>query len=316
MLVGLGGVGKTQIATAFVYSPLATSRFSKVFWTFANSRSQIIKSFTNIAKALGICSSATVSRTTLDLQSSSEPVIASSREVNAILSWMSQEGNTDWLLVFDNLDDLESFDICEFFPKVPFGHILITSRRQNAGRLGTTILVDTMSDEDATMLLYKCSNIPHHHNLRLAKELIYSLGNLPLAIDQAGAYIAAGCLEFDDYLAQFKRCKYELLSAKPSAATWSYEHTVYTTWEITVAKLQEQNQLAVRILDLAANFESHDIPIDLVLNRAQPISFPNRCFLGNFFEFVSPKGDYARFLDHFPMILWPVLLQSQRRSAC
>ncbi|KAK5454268.1 hypothetical protein LTS15_006268 [Exophiala xenobiotica] len=300
VLIGLGGVGKTQIAAAFIHSALVATRFSKVFWTFANSRSQVIKSFTDIANSLGICTSASASRTNLGPDGFKDTAASSSREVNALISWMSQENNTDWILVFDNLDDLESFDICEFIPKVPFGHVLITSRRQNAARLGTSIVVDVMNDEEALELLYKCSNVSKGRDQSKAKELVSVLGNLPLAIDQAGAYIADGFMEFDDYLLAFHDRQSELLSTKPPAALWTYEHTVYTTWEISVNKLQTMNTLAVRILDLAANFDSHDIPVGLVLRRAQHSPLPGRCFLSQFYDFANPEGNYDTILGPLP----------------
>jgi hypothetical protein len=303
VLIGLGGVGKTQIATAFIHSALCTSAFSKVFWTFANSRSQVIKSFTEIAKNLGVCTSVSdsASRTNLSgLDSSKDGPAQTSREVNALLSWMSQECNNDWILVFDNLDDLESFDIREFIPKVSFGHILITSRRQHAARLGTPIDVDVMNDGDALDLLYKCSRVPKGRDESKARELIGVLGNLPLAIDQAGAYIADGFMEFEDYLLAFETGHRDLLSTKPPASIWDYEHTVYTTWEISVKKVETMNPLAVRILGLAANFDSHDIPVCLVLRRAQSIPLTGGCFLSKFYEFADVEGNYDAILGPMP----------------
>jgi hypothetical protein len=49
----------------------------------------------------------------------------------ALRDWFAKEANTKWLLIFDNVDDLETFDIQDFFPRVPWGSILITTWRRD-----------------------------------------------------------------------------------------------------------------------------------------------------------------------------------------
>ncbi|KAI0115685.1 P-loop containing nucleoside triphosphate hydrolase protein [Nemania sp. FL0031] len=122
VLTGLGGVGKTQIATAFAYDSYASGHYSTVLWIYAINRDEVLKSFTEIAKSLGLYPEAGASE-------SAEAMAL------ALLRWLGCDHLPRWLLIFDNMDNLD-FNIAEFFPNVPWGSILITSRCMQAGRLG------------------------------------------------------------------------------------------------------------------------------------------------------------------------------------
>ena len=122
---------------------------------------------------------------------------ASSQDGSAetVLQWISciQE---EWLIVFDNADDLLPDVVAKFIPPGNRGNILITSRNQSMGRLiafENVIEINEMEEADAITLLLKASCLDASaEHLQAAKNIVASLGCMPIAVDQAGAYIEAG----------------------------------------------------------------------------------------------------------------------------
>ena len=75
--------------------------------------------------------------------------------VSAVREWLNRSGNTSWLLVFDNVDDLETFGISDFFPNSASGNIILTSRRSECSRLGEGWELNVMQEEESITLLSK-----------------------------------------------------------------------------------------------------------------------------------------------------------------
>ena len=126
--------------------------------------------------------------------------------VESVLQWVSgfQE---DWLIVFDNADDLSPDEVVRFIPSGNRGNILITSRNRSMGRIisfENIIEVTEMEETDAIALLLRtsCLDTSAEH-IEAAKKIVVELGYMPLAVDQAGAYIEAGKCAIDKYLAHF-----------------------------------------------------------------------------------------------------------------
>ncbi|KAF8468449.1 hypothetical protein BDZ91DRAFT_111539 [Kalaharituber pfeilii] len=128
VLYGMGGVGKTQLALEYVYRH--SGDYSSVFWINAASEQtmkisithimqQLIKhhaklsdkpDYKHIGQLLGMaCKLDSTGLFTVQQSSEEQHVI------NAVKEWLTAKDNTKWLLVFDNLDDLESFDINDLF---------------------------------------------------------------------------------------------------------------------------------------------------------------------------------------------------------
>lgn len=109
--------------------------------------------------------------------------------------------NTDWLLIFDNADDLGSVRIAQYFPNTSWGHIVLISRDQ--GAIGNVTkggaVLDRLAVEDAiAVLLQKASYLsPSAEDYEEARVVVELVGCLPLAVDQAGAYIRSRRKNFD-----------------------------------------------------------------------------------------------------------------------
>ncbi|KAF8987314.1 P-loop containing nucleoside triphosphate hydrolase protein [Cyathus striatus] len=166
-----------------------------------------------------------------------------------IQQWMNTL-NDEWLMIFDNADG--SPDTVEkFIPPGNKGHILITSRNPEHKRVVSAI----MNEETAVELLLKYCAKFHF---------------LPLAIDQAGAYISTGQF-YDKY-------RFKLMTNKKFKGSSKYNKTVYGTWEISFQKIEEMakddkmkkcndSKYAIKLINMSA-FLHHENISDEIFERA------------------------------------------------
>lgn len=170
---GTGGMGKTQLVLEYI--SLHANLFSSVFWVNASSLETTQTCFISIAQQL-----LDHYATSLKDPIPSYPLIAqrlgmvslvdqqgniimkhntTSRIVEAVKAWLTLKGNDKWLVVFDNMDDLKSFNISEFFPSNSCGNFIITSRRPDCLRYvqyGCELRLDEMEEMESITLLSKC----------------------------------------------------------------------------------------------------------------------------------------------------------------
>jgi len=131
--------------------------------------------------------------------------------VNDVLSKWSER----WLLVFDNLDNPEDLPgIVNFFPASQHGSILITSRLAGSNELGQSIELDYMEKEEGLQLLLR-SPARDTDELDAAEEILSLLGNLPLGIDQARAYISKRRLGLRAFVAEYEKRKQSVMEETP-----------------------------------------------------------------------------------------------------
>jgi Cdc6-like AAA superfamily ATPase len=120
VLGGKGGIGKTQLVIA--YANRHRDDYKSVFWLNAASEATVKDSFRSIADRL------------FDVQ---EPgVFEGEKVVIHVHRWLSDQENTQWLLIFDNYDDPGQFNIQKYYPFASHGAIVVTTRRPDlvAGR--------------------------------------------------------------------------------------------------------------------------------------------------------------------------------------
>lgn len=139
VLYGLGGAGKTQLALQLARKHQDT--FSAVFWLNGSSKDRVRQSIAELARQLPKDQVTEASR---DFKGSGDKV---ERVVEEVMRWFSQQGNSRWLLIFDNVDreypspsqDPEAYDVERFFPGADHGSILITSRLSPLAPLGASL---------------------------------------------------------------------------------------------------------------------------------------------------------------------------------
>lgn len=179
------------------------------------------------------------------------------QSVEGIKRWFSNK-NRPWLLVFDNADDPQ-VDIAKFFPTGDRGATLVTTRNPEC-RVHTTVgssKLDQMALDEAITLLLRTivATDPEDETFRnSAKHVVETLGCLALAIVHAGATIRQRVCTLDDYCTEYSRHRKQLLDRPLVQAATEYEHTVYSTWEVSIEKMtrlsHEAAKYAIELLNL------------------------------------------------------------------
>ncbi len=203
-IYGLGGIGKTQTAVEYTYR--YRSEYHFIFWTRADTEVALQAGFVEIAKLLD-----------LPEKDATNPTDT----VQAVKHWL--EHTSEWLLIFDNADTPEM--LRAYYPRNPRGHILLTSRAQLFDTLSIArpLELQEMQPEEALSFLYtrtgRTESDPAEKNA--AEHLAAELGYLPLALEQAAAYITAKKARFQDYLASYQRQRLALLDkAQPKTGEY------------------------------------------------------------------------------------------------
>ncbi|KAJ6607830.1 P-loop containing nucleoside triphosphate hydrolase protein, partial [Mycena sp. CBHHK59/15] len=265
LLHGLGGSGKTQIALKFLDESTA-SRFTDIFFIDASTPETINSGLENIAVTRSV---------------GSKPEDAS--------CWLAAH-HEEWLLVFDNADNL-NLNLHQFFPQSTCGNILITSRNPQlcVHAPGAHHQVSNMEEEDAVQLLLTSSaQDVTSENQILATEIVKVLHCLPLAVVQAGAFISkTGAL--GRYLTLYEQNCTRLLSELPAQSHDKYAWSVYTTWDISFQCLSKP---AARFLQLCS-FLHHEGISEAIFSHAASYEL----------ELLGPSEEQLReaqgFLAHF-----------------
>src|SRR5258708_3008115 len=232
----MGGAGKTQLALEYCQRMKDSRKFRAIFWLDASSRNTLYSSIEAAAKQL-------LPHRVLD---NSDSAVAL---VNDVLSRWSER----WLLVFDNLDNPEDLPgRVSFFPASQHGSVLITSRLAGSNELGQAIELDHMEKEEGLQLLLRSSG-RDTDELDAAEEILSLLGNLPLGIDQARAYISKRRLGLRAFVAEYEKRKQSVMQETPQF--WPYRRmlpgkekesslSLLTTWEMSLQLLGVGEQAA------------------------------------------------------------------------
>jgi hypothetical protein len=233
VLSGLGGAGKTSVALEYAHRHLAETGLA---WQFpAEDPTVLAAGFGELAAQLGAADSG-------------DPVAA----VHGTLAGYP----APWLLVFDNAPDRAS--VARFVPPAGRGRVLITSRDQ-IWPGGQALDVPVLDPQVAADFLAARTG---DTDRRAALELASELGGLPLALEQAAAYVQASGEGLAGYLAAFVRRRPELLRrGEPTG----YPQTVATTWRLALEDLQRAAPGAVGLLRLLAFCAPEAIPLRLLL---------------------------------------------------
>jgi tetratricopeptide (TPR) repeat protein/DNA-binding CsgD family transcriptional regulator len=254
-ICGLGGVGKTQVALEYAYRH--AQDYQGVFWIRADSRDTLVAGFLEIASVLH-----------LPERNERDQSVA----IAAVKIWLSQ--NTNWLLILDNVDDLAL--LSEFWPLPLSGHILLTTRAQASGGLASRIEIETLDLDTAPLLLLRRAGLlaldasraqADAVDWQAAEQLAQELGCLPLALDQAGAYLEETRCSLQQYLELYRSHRARLLYRRGGLAQ-DHPDSVATTWSLSFALIEQRSALATVLLRLCAMLHPDAIPEALFLQAA------------------------------------------------
>src|SRR5450755_2576671 len=249
---GLGGIGKTQTALEYAYR--YRQEYRAVLWVSAASEEALQADLIKLASVLGLAE--------LPGSHDQEP----QRLLAAIKAWLTEQ--RDWLLILDNADDLAM--TYAYLPEsgTNNGHILLTTRAQAGGHHIRIVPVEQMSQvEGALLLLRRAKVLTPEEPLELAsakcrseaEAIVAELGGLPLAIDQAGAYLEETGSILSSYLDLYCVRRKELLRRRSTLPS-EHPEPVATTWSLSFQRVEEANRAAADLLRLCAFLHPDAIP--------------------------------------------------------
>lgn len=257
VLSGMGGIGKTQIAIEYAYRHARD--YSALLWVNAESPESILVSLAQIAQALN-----------LPERNENRPQAV----VNAVARWLTS--HTHWLVIVDDLSNPAL--VKHFLPSPPHGSWLFTTQRQTLGTMAFPLTVQPMRiDEAVTLLLCRIrklvagestEHIPSDIILQ-AHQLVKELDGLPLAIDQAGAYIEDTQCSLAEYLELYQRAPLALLDERDAHA--EHPASVVRTLRLAFGQIQQRNPVAADLVLTCAFLAAEAIPEETLLRGAEQL---------------------------------------------
>ncbi|OIJ66255.1 FxSxx-COOH system tetratricopeptide repeat protein [Streptomyces mangrovisoli] len=242
-LFGLGGVGKTQVALEYVHRFQAD--YDLVWWTSAEHSDSVVASLAELAVQIGAT------------DGDEEDMVLAGQEAVRRLSRGEPTGH--WLLVFDNADD--PADLLPFLPVRGGGHVLVTSRNQAWAQQKTAQRVEVFQREESVEhLTRRAKGLTTDEAVQVAE----ALGDLPLAVEQAAAWLAETATPVQEYLRQLDEQTANVLDLNQPV---DYPKTVAATWNVSIAQLRRRSPAAARLLQLCAFLAPEPISRDLLYSR-------------------------------------------------
>jgi tetratricopeptide (TPR) repeat protein len=242
-ITGLGGIGKTQLALEYAYRH--GGDYDAVWWVRSEDPLTLAGDYASLAARL-------------DLPEKEEQQVI----VDAVKEWLRL--NPGWLLIFDNAEDVKLTR--GYIPPGNTGHVVITSRNPQWKGAAKPLPVKTLPVAEAIELLGKRTG---QQDDATTKRLAEALGCLPLALEQAGAYIEACGCTLAHYLDLFEKRQYDLMQeGEPST---EYPTTVATTWNLSFQSVEAENPAAAELLRLCAFFAPDAIPLKMLIDGADEL---------------------------------------------
>lgn len=239
---GLGGVGKTQLALEYAYRHARD--YAVVWWLRAEEPATLAADFADLARALN-----------LPGRNDADQRLA----IDAVKRWLAQ--NHRWLLIFDS--GREPKEVVPYLSPAGTGHVIVTSRHASWRGVAMPMPVRELSRGESVSFLLKRTG---QADIDAADKLAEALGDLPLALAQAGAYMEESGASLSAYLELFQKRQRELLRRGAAGDTTP---TVATTWDIAFKEAQSRSAAAADLLNLVAFFAPDDIPRDALIEGSE-----------------------------------------------
>jgi tetratricopeptide (TPR) repeat protein len=253
---GLGGVGKTQLAVEYAYRHAA--EYEVVWWVRAEEAATLAADYAALAGPL-------------NLPQKDEP--DQGRVVQAVRHELGQGGG--WLLVFDNAQDPQ--DLHGYLPQAGTGHVLVTSRNPAWREVARPLTVQVWERAESVAFLLKWTDQALRRGSGQADEaaaaaLADALGDLPLALAQAGAYVETHGATLAEYREMFQARRTELW--EDERPPLDYPDTVATTWSLAMERICEASPVSADLLNLCAYLGPDDIRQTLLREGKEHIPEP------------------------------------------
>jgi len=238
-IVGLGGIGKTQLAAEFAWR--YRRGYSIVWWLPADDSTTLALSYSQLAKQLGLR-------------------FPDSANLDAIRHALRRALGQihGWLLIFDNAPSADS--VKDYLPIPCTGHVLFTSRDTDWAGVAQMYPLRQMERGESVEFLMR--RVGSRESDALLRRVAQALGDHPLAMEQACANIVESRINFATYLKRFESHWAELLAqgtgmAAPGA---EYPDSLAMSLELSFRQLEELQQPAQAMLNLFSFFAGESIP--------------------------------------------------------
>jgi tetratricopeptide (TPR) repeat protein len=259
-LTGMGGVGKTQIAAHFAHKHC--DEYSAVLWASAASQETVVSDFAAIATLLN-----------LPEKDEKDQALA----VAAVKRWL--EANGGWLLIVDNASDLAT--VQGFIPQSAKGHVLLTTQAQATGDIQAIEVRDMLPEDGALLLLRRAKIVkldaPPAAVADAARDTATrtstELGGLPLALDQAGAYVEETRCGLASYLGLYRQRRADLLKRRGGFRP-DHPESVATTFALSSERVATASPAAADLLRFCAFLYPDAIPEEIFTKGAAELG-PN-----------------------------------------
>jgi tetratricopeptide (TPR) repeat protein len=234
---GLGGIGKSELALQYAYASLA--RYALVWWVIAEDQNQLQVGLAALARRL--CPEIAMAGTAADA-------------AGWALGWL--QTHKGWLLILDNVT--EPGDVEPLMAQLIGGHILLTTRRDTGwDEVADPIRLDVLGAEPATALLTIRTRQYDDASRSAAESVATELGYLPLALEQAAAYVIQTRISLASYLGRLRQQPETMYASTGGGpAQW----TISRVWDITVDAIRARNHEAIAVLQTLACYSPDDIP--------------------------------------------------------
>ena len=264
VLHGLGGVGKTQLALEYAYRYRA--HYDVVWWVAAEQGTSVAADLAALARRLGVAE-----------------VAGQADMIDAL--WDVLRSSTRWLLIFDNVEHRSSLE--PYWPII-YGHVLATSWDPNWAGLAQTLEVRVLHRAESIAFLRARVGADADATGHLAD----ALGNLPLALEQAAAYVGETQMTVDEY-AQLVRDR--LPDVLHRGEPFAYKKSVATTWSIALDELSADATAAAELLVLCSMLAPEDIPRRLPTRHGAELPERLRKAVADPLAYADTVGALVRF---------------------
>lgn len=239
ILVGQGGIGKTQLAVEYAHK--YAKNYDCIIWLRMEKLEEIQTGFRRLTSLVEY------------------PMInlANKSEIEEFY-YKLMRTFPKVLMILDDVANKET--IYPFLPKQwervgahKYLHIILTSRYANWGH-NFTLIMDSFSPQEAETYFLKITkksdpDIP---------KLCARLSHYPLALSQAAYYIRSCGISCKEYLILFDKFielrRHIIFPADP------YLYTIGNTWRVSIDKIYNQSKVAFAIYIICANLNTNNIP--------------------------------------------------------
>lgn len=256
---GLSGIGKTQTALEYVYR--YCKEYQAVLWVRADTHELLTTDFVNLAALLGLPEKHDQDQ---------------GRVVAAVKRWLSRR--TSWLLVLDNADDLEM--VSDFLPGQPKGHLLLTTCTQHTCQIARCVPLAKLSTEESILFLLRRAKLlecttpfdaTSYDRWLQAGVIAEVMDGLPLALDQAAAYIEETDCGLTGYIERFRQRRIALLSRRGGLRP-DHPESIVATWSLSFEKIEQAHPLAAELLSLCAFLHPDAITEEMLREGARELT--------------------------------------------